>query len=94
MSATTPTFHQLLEMISHHSLMTKTIYKLPSRDVIKGTLMKKSIDNMEIELKRLQVVAEMYCITVVSNGWKNCRRQPIVNLVLITRDGAVFIDCT
>ena len=48
---------------------------------------------MEIELKRLQIVAEKYGTTIVSDGWKNCRRQPIVNLLMISSDGVVFIDC-
>ena len=93
MSATTPAFQELLEMISHYTLITKTIYKTHSRDTIKGTLMKKSMDNMEIELKRLQVVAEKYGKTIFSDGWKKCKRQPIINLVMVTRDGVVFIDC-
>ena len=92
-SATTPAFKELLQMVSHYSIITKTNYKPPSRDTITGTLMKKSIIDMEIELERLQIVAEKYGTTVVSDGWKNCRRQPIVNLLMISSDEVVFIDC-
>ena len=45
-------------MVSHYAIITKTKYKPPARDTIKGRLMKKAIGYMEIELKRLQIVAE------------------------------------
>ena len=47
---------------------------------------------MEHESHRLEIVAERYGTTVVSDGWKNCRRQPIINMV-ISSNGLVFIDC-
>ena len=93
MSATTPAFKELLQMFSHYSIITKSNYLPPSRDTIKGTLMKKSIIDMEIERERLQTVAQKYVATVASDGWKICRRQPIVNFLMISSDGLVFIDC-
>ena len=80
-------------MVSHYTLLTKSIYKPPSRDTVKGTLMRKAVVSMEHELKRLKIVAESYGTTVVSDGWKNCKRQPIINMVMISSDGVVFIDC-
>ena len=93
MSASTPAFVELCEMVSRYTLVTKSIYKPPSRDKIKGTLMRKATDKMEVELRRLEVVAHKYGTTLVSDGWKNCKRQPIINLLLITSEGTVFIDC-
>ena len=57
-------------MVSRYTLDTKSNYKPPSRDKIKGTLMQKAIDNMEAELRRLEVVAHKYGTTLVSDGRK------------------------
>ena len=80
-------------MVSRYTLVYKSIYKPPSSDKIKGTLMRKATDNMEAELRRLEVVAHKYGTTLVSDGWNNCKRQPIINLLMITSKGTVFIDC-
>ena len=55
--------------------------------------MRKLTDKMEVELRRLEVVAHKYGTMLVSNGLKNCKRQPIINLLLITSEGTVFNDC-
>ena len=60
MSVSTPAFVELCEMVSRYTLVTKSIFKPPSRDKIKGTLMRKATGKIEVELRCLEVVAHKY----------------------------------
>ena len=67
-------------------------YKPPSRFDIAGTLLGNEVSSVECKLSEFKTQMSVTGATLVSDGWSNVQNRPIINCLLVTGDGAMFVD--
>ncbi len=66
-------------------------YKAPNRRRIGGPLLDSAYEDTAASLQPIIDKAKQYGGTLASDGWSDAQRQPITNLMVVTRESAVFM---
>lgn len=67
-------------------------YKPPSRVAISTTLLDNEVCSTEAKLSEFKTQVSVTGGTLVSDGWTNVQSRPIINCLLVSGDGAMFLD--
>jgi len=67
-------------------------YKPPSRSAISNALLDKEVSNTEVILSEFKAQVAMNGGKLVCDGWTNVQNRPIINCLLVTGDGSMFLD--
>lgn len=66
-------------------------YKPSSRFDIAGRLLTAAVSNVDSKLAEFKTQASITGGTLTSDGWSNIQNRPVINCLLVTGDGAMFI---
>jgi len=67
-------------------------YKPPSRFDIAGRLLSAEVSSVDSKLAEFKKQVAITGGTLTSDGWSNIQNRPVINCLLVTGDGAMFID--
>ncbi|XP_059077784.1 uncharacterized protein LOC131876424 [Cryptomeria japonica] len=71
-------------------------YKGPSYEKVHGTLLEKEVKRVEDALKPIRDSWVETGVTIVSDGWKDAKNRPLINVIAVSPKGAMFlraVDC-
>jgi hypothetical protein len=69
-------------------------YKPPNREAISGNMLKSEVNNIDLKLAGYKQENTLTGVTLVSDGWTNVQNRPIINFLIVSGDGAMFVDAT
>lgn len=67
-------------------------YKPPGRQAISEALLANEVANVSCKLDSFKAQLSTTGGTLVSDGWTNVQNRAIINFLLVTGDGAMFVD--
>ena len=67
-------------------------YSLPRSIHLREGLLKESREDLKSEMQKSMKEAKPYGYTLSSDGWENVRREPLMNIMLLTSKGDFFLD--
>ena len=67
-------------------------FKGPSPHVFRGSLLKDVVQDVRIYLSGIKVEWGLYGCSVMSDGWKNQKQQPIINFLVFSPKGTIFLN--
>ncbi|XP_057832721.2 uncharacterized protein LOC131043529 [Cryptomeria japonica] len=71
-------------------------YKGPGYEKVHGTLLDKEVNRVEDALKPIRDSWTETGVTIVSDGWKDAKNRPLINVIAVSPKGAIFlkvVDC-
>uniref|UniRef100_A0A803M195 DUF659 domain-containing protein n=2 Tax=Chenopodium quinoa TaxID=63459 RepID=A0A803M195_CHEQI len=72
-------------------------YKPPRYTKLRTTLLNKETENVDRLLQPVKATWKTNGVTIVSDGWSDPRRRPLINLMIASETGPMFmkaIDCS
>ncbi len=69
-------------------------YKPPRRADISGKLLKETVTAVDDQLREVKAQMAVTGATLVSDGWTSVQNRPIINYLVVTPDGEMFINAT
>lgn len=65
-------------------------YKSPSYEMVRGTLSEREVKGIENALKPIRDSWTETSVSIVSNGWKDSKNHPLINVIAVSPKGATF----
>ncbi|XP_059628538.1 uncharacterized protein LOC132271233 [Cornus florida] len=72
-------------------------YRAPSSEKIRTILLDKERTKIDNALMPIKQNWPKYGVSIVSDGWSNCKNQPLINVLAVSRGRPVFVtavDCS
>lgn len=67
-------------------------YNPPNRQALAGKLLSDEVAQVDGKLSEFKTQLATQGGTLVSDGWTNVQNRPIINFLVVTADGAMFVD--
>ena len=87
-----PYFREMVDAINEAS----SGYKPPSYEKLRTTILHDERKSIEVELQPIRDSWAQSGVSIVSDGWKDCRNRPLINVIVVCPKGAMFlkvVDC-
>ena len=71
-------------------------YRAPGYEKLRTTILHKERKNVENLLKPIRDSWVQTGVSIVSDGWKDCKNRPLINVIVVCPKGAMFlkaVDC-
>ncbi|XP_059069104.1 uncharacterized protein LOC131859411 [Cryptomeria japonica] len=80
----------------HTLCNTPSDYVCPGYEKVRTTLLAKEKASIELQLKVIKDTWQETGVTIVFDGWKDCKNRPLINVIAVCPKGAMFlkaVDC-
>jgi hypothetical protein len=86
--ASSPYFEQFVKAVAAFG----PGYKPPKHDALRNTLLDREKARIEKELQPILETLETQGCTLTSDGWSNTQNRPLLNYLLVTTKGNIFLE--
>ena len=66
-------------------------YKTPNRKIISSQMLVDEVLDLQKYIESFKKEALKYVVTLISDGWTDVNNKPIVNFIVATADGCIFL---
>ncbi|KAK8649275.1 hypothetical protein V6N13_130005 [Hibiscus sabdariffa] len=84
-----PQWHEMVQAINQ----TPKGYKSPSFEKARTSLLDECYRSIEKELSPVKDTWYVHGVSVVSDGWSNCKQDQLINVIATNSRGAMFMYC-
>ena len=87
-----PYFREMVDAINE----APNGYKPPGYEKLRTTILHDERKSVEVELQPIRDSWAQSGVSIVSDGWKDCRNRPLINVIAVCPKGAMFlkaVDC-
>ena len=71
-------------------------YKPPGYEKLRTTILHDERKHVEAQLQPIKDFWVQSGVSIISDGWKDCRNRPLINVIAVCPKGTIFlkaIDC-
>jgi hypothetical protein len=71
-------------------------YQSPGYEKVRTTILHNEKKNVELQLKPIRESWIQSGVSIVSDGWKDCKNRPLINVIAVSPKGSMFlraVDC-